>query len=231
MALWNDIKIAPSLICMDFLNVEKQIIALNKLAAAYHFDIIDNHFTKTFGLPLEFLISIKKVAIVPIDVHLMVEDVEQVVEKLISVKVDMITLPIENIVSNAFRLIRKIKEANIKVGFAINPITPIENLNYVLDVADKISVLTFDPGVAGQKLVEITLGKISKLAEQKKNNNFLFEIEADGSCNDVNFAKMVSAGITQCVVGTSGLFSLDNDIEIAWGKMKNYMNYESIYRK
>jgi len=231
MALWNDIKIAPSLICMDFLNVEKQITALNKLADVYHFDIIDNHFTKTFGLPLEFLSSIKKVVTVPIDVHLMVDDVEQVVEKLIFMKVNMITLPIENIVSNAFRLIRRIKEANIKVGFAINPITPIENLNYVLDIADKISVMTFDPGVAGQQLVEITLSKISTLAAQKKDNKFLFEIEADGSCNDVNFAKMVNAGITQCVVGSSGLFSLDNDIENAWGKMKNYMNYESVYRK
>jgi D-allulose-6-phosphate 3-epimerase len=140
----------------------------------------------------------------------------------------MITLPIESLTSNAFRLIKKIKEASIKVGIAINPITPVESLNYVLDVVDKISVLTFDPGVAGQQLVEVTLSKILKLAALKKHNNYLFDIEADGSCNEMNFAKLNKAGITQCVVGTSGLFSLDNDISIGWGKMKNYMDYESI---
>jgi len=227
----STIKIAPSLICMNFLNTRGEITALNQLADVYHFDIIDYHFTRTFGLPLEFLISVKKIATIPIDIHLMVDDVEAILDKLIEARVNMITLPIESIVSSAFRVIDKIQNANIKIGIAINPITPIESVEYVLDIVDKITVLTFDPGVAGQKLVDVTLKKISKLSLLKKENSYLFDIEADGSCNAENYQKMKMAGITQCVVGTSGLFGLDRDINLAWAKMKEFMTNEDIYRK
>ena len=176
---------------------------------------------------MEFLIDIKKISTLPIDIHLMVENVEAVVDKLLVINVDTITIPIECIVSNAFRIVRKIKNANIKVGVAINPITPIHNLDYILEEADKISVLTFDPGIAGQLLVDSTIKKISKLAEIRYKNGYLFDLEADGSCNEKNFHKMIDAGISQCVVGSSGLFNLDNNINYAWKKMKGYMNYEN----
>lgn len=208
---------------MDFLEVGKQISALNYLADVYHFDIIDNYFAPSFGLPYEFLLSIKEVVTLPIDVHLMVNNVENISEQLIQIKVDMITLHIESIVSNAFRVIEKIKEAGINVGIAINPITPLENLNYILPIVNKISVLTFDPGFAGQKLVEITLDKVSKLSKIKNDKNYTFNIEVDGSCNERNFSRMRQAGANQFVVGTSGLFSLDRNIEIAWRNMKKYM--------
>lgn len=209
---------------MNFLEMGKQIRALNKLADLYHFDIMDNHFAPSFGLPIEFLISLKKIATLPIDVHLMVEDVENVVERLIQLEVDMITIHIEGVVSNAFRVIEKIKKAGIKVGVAINPITPLEHLNYITTIADKITIMTFDPGTAGQELVTVTLTKVLKLAKIKKNNSYSFDIEVDGSCNERNFQKMKNAGANQFVVGTSGLFSLDDDIEIAWEKMKKYFN-------
>ena len=219
-----DIKIAPSLICMDFLQIGKHIGDLNELADLYHCDIIDGHFAPAFGLPLEFIICLKKAATLPIDAHLMVENVEKVSDQLVQVGVDIITLPIEAVVSNVFRIVYKIKDAGIKVGIAINPITPIENLNYVLSVVDKITILTFDPGIAGQKLVSVTLDKVSKLTEIKRDKAYSFDIEVDGSCNEKNFQKMRNAGANQFVVGTSGLFCLDNDIEVAWQKMKRYMN-------
>lgn len=219
----RNIKIAPSLICMDFLEIGKQIFALNKLADSYHCDISDNHFAPTFGLPLEYLISLKKIATLPIEVHLVADNLEKTVEQLLQIEVNTISIHIESIAFNAFRLIEKIKVAGIKVGIVINPITPTENLNYVLSVADKITVMTFDPGMAGQKLVEVTLEKVSKLLEIKKANGYAFDLEVDGSCNEKNFHKMLDAGANQFVVGTSGLFSLDNDIESAWSKMKKYM--------
>lgn len=216
-------KIAPSLVCMDLLDVKKQICELNLLADLYHCDIIDGRFAPTFGLPFEFLISLKEIAALPIDVHLMVENVEKTAEQLIGLNVDMITLPIEGIVSNAFRVIDKIKDANIKVGVAINPITPIQNLQYILPVIDKVTVLTFDPGIAGQKMVPVTLDKVMKLSQYKKENQNSFDIEVDGSCNKKNYSKMKEVGANQFVVGTSGLFSLDKNITVAWEKMKDYM--------
>jgi len=207
---------------MDFFDLMNQITSLNNLADLYHFDIIDNHFAPWFGLPIELLISLKKVATIPIDVHLIVDSVEPSVEKLIQHKPEMITIHIEAITSNAFRVIQKIKNAKIKVGIAINPITPLENLNYILLLVDKVTIMTFDPGMAGQRLVNITLKKVSDLATLKDTNKFSFDIEVDGSCNEQNFPKMFNAGANQFVLGTSGLFGLDKNIEVAWNKMEKY---------
>lgn len=208
---------------MDFFDLKNQITTLNNLADLYHFDIIDNHFAPWFGLPIELLISLKKIATLPIDVHLMVDSVEPTIEKLIQYKPEMITIHIEGITSNAFRVIQKIQDAKIKVGIAVNPITPIENLNYILPVIDKVTIMTFDPGMAGQRLVDITLKKVSELTTIKVTNKFSFDIEVDGSCNEQNFQNMFNAGANQFVIGTSGLFSLDKNIEVAWNKMKKYL--------
>ncbi len=227
----GDSKIAPSLICMDFLEVGKQINDINRLADLYHFDIIDNHFAPAFGLPLEYLASIKKVATLPIDVHLMAENVENITEQLIRIRVDTITLHVESIVSNAFRVIDKIKNADIKVGIVLNPITPVESIKLLLPLINKVSVLMFDPGIAGQKLVNGTLEKVYNLVQLKKDYSHTYDIEVDGSCNKDNFLKMKKTGANQFVVGTSGLFSLDKDINIAWEKMKDYMTNETIHRQ
>jgi D-allulose-6-phosphate 3-epimerase len=220
----RNIKIAPSLICMDFLEIGKQISVLNELADSYHCDISDNHFAPTFGLPLEYLVSLKKISTLPIEVHLVVDNLEKTIEQLLQIEINTISIHIESIAFNAFRLVRKIKDAGIKFGIVVNPITPLESLNYVLSITDKVTVMTFDPGPAGQKLVEFTLEKVSKLSEIKKAYGYAFDLEVDGSCNEENFYKMFDAGANQFVVGTSGLFSLDNNIEIAWSKMKKYMN-------
>jgi D-allulose-6-phosphate 3-epimerase len=209
---------------MNFLEVGRQIAALNRLADSYHFDIMDCHFANSFGLPLEFLRQIKSVSSLPIDVHLMVEDVERTVQELLNIGVGTITFPIETVSSNAFSLISRVKSAATNVGIAVNPVTPIEHLKYVLPLIDKVTVMTFDPGVSGQKLVEITLTKVTSLVELRKINDYKYDIEVDGSCNKANFKNMFAAGANQFVVGSSGLFRLHNDIEMAWRKMKEYMN-------
>jgi D-allulose-6-phosphate 3-epimerase len=218
-----DIRIAPSLICADFLEIGKQIRKLNNLADVYHCDVIDNHFAPAFGLPIEFLLKVKEIATLPIDVHLMVNNVEEVVERVIPLELDMITIHIEGVASTAFRVIEKIKEAGMKVGIAINPVSPLENLRYVMAIADKVTIMTFDPGIPGQELVDGTLGKVFDLATIKSEKSYSFDIEVDGSCNERNFKKMKTAGANQFVIGTSGLFSLDEDIESAWQKMKMYI--------
>jgi D-allulose-6-phosphate 3-epimerase len=217
------LKIAPSLICMNFAEVKNQITILNGLADIYHCDIIDNHFAPSFGLPFEFISSIKKISTLPLDIHLIVNNVEHLVERLIKMDVNIITIHIESIESNAFRVIQKIQDAKIKVGVAINPITPIANLSYILPIVDKVTVMTFDPGFAGQKMVEITLDKIASLTFIKNKNLYNYDIEVDGSCNELNFKKMKNAGANQFVVGSSGLFNLDENIELAWKKLENYI--------
>ena len=209
---------------MNFLEVGRQISVLNKLADSYHCDLIDNKFAPTFGLPTEFIMQVKSISSLPIDVHLMVDDVERTVEMLLQIGVDVITLPVERISSNAFRLIGRIKDAQVRIGVALNPLTSLEDLTYVLPILDKVTVLMFDPGIAGQKLINAMFSKVSALVEARRQNGYGFDIEVDGSCNKQNFKGMSSCGADQFVVGASGLFTLDEDIEIAWRKMKDYMN-------
>jgi D-allulose-6-phosphate 3-epimerase len=218
-------RISPSLICMGFLAVRDQILKLNALADSYHVDISDGHFVPAFGLPLEYLHSIREVATLPIDVHLMIDaaHVERVVAQLVDIRPHIVTMHVEAITCTAFRVIETLRNAGIRVGIAINPVTPVESLRYLIPVANKITVLTFDPGMAGQRFVLGTLSKISELAATRAASGHSFDVEVDGSCNAGTFAQIRAAGATQCVVGTSGLFSLDNDIESAWSKMETYM--------
>jgi D-allulose-6-phosphate 3-epimerase len=218
-------RISPSLICMSFLAIRDQILKLNSLADSYHVDISDGHFVPAFGLPLEYLRSIREVATVPIDVHLMIDaaHVERVVSQLINMQPHIVTVHVEAITCTAFRVIETLKNAGIQVGIAINPVTSIDSLRYLTPIVNKITILTFDPGMAGQRFVPGTLGKIAELAAMRAVNGLSFDIEVDGSCNAGTFTQIRDAGATQCVVGTSGLFSLDGDIESAWTKMEAYM--------
>lgn len=219
-------RISPSLICMSFLAVREQILRLNLVADSYHVDICDGHFVPTFGLPLEYLRSIRTIATLPIDVHLMIDPahIERVVEQLCDIGPDVVTLHVEAVACTAFRVIERLRNAGRRVGIAINPITPLESLRYLMPIVDKVTVLTFDPGMAGQQFIPRMLTKITELAAARDANRHSFDIEADGSCNAGTFAQIRAAGATQCVVGTSGLFSLDSDIERAWAKMETYMS-------
>jgi D-allulose-6-phosphate 3-epimerase len=154
----------------------------------------------------------------------MVKDVEGIVSTLIRIGIDIITIPVEQIVSIAFRVIAQIKSAGLRVGIALNPITPIESLEYILPLIDKVTVLTVDPGLVGQDFIAITLKKVSALVRLRDLNDYDYDIEVDGSCNEMNYISMLNSGANQFVVGTSGLFSLDRNVEIAWKKMKYYMD-------
>ena len=209
---------------MNLLEAGREISVLDNLADCYHYDLIDNHCAPSLGLPLEFLLQIRSVSSLAVDIHLMVEDVEGMATTLLGIGVDMITIPVEQITSNAFRLIAQVKAGGARVGIALNPITPVESLLYILPTIDKVTVLTVDPGLIGQSFIPITLNKLSSLVKIRESNGYDYDIEVDGSCNEANYISMLNSGANQFVVGTSGLFSLDKNIEIAWQKMKNYMD-------
>lgn len=218
------IKIAPSLICMNLLEVGLQIKALNRLADVYHCDVMDNHCAQWFGLPMEFLRQVKSVATVPMDVHLLADDVEGTAAMVLDVGIDMLTLPVEKLATNGFRVIGRAKAAGVRIGVSLNPFTPLESVRHCLPEVEKVTVMMFDPGKPGQSLVIGMLDKIRALIEVRLATGLDFAIEVDGSCNEANFERMLASGADQFVVGTSGLFRLDADIEVAWQKMKAYMD-------
>ena len=126
------------------------------------------------------------------------------------------------------RRVYKLKEkypfAGCGVGAVFSPATPLECARYYLHLLDKITIMTVDPGFAGQPFIEEMLGKISQAKRLKEENSYRYIIEVDGSCNERTFGELYRAGAECFVVGTSGLFTLDENLEKAWERMKKFFD-------
>lgn len=129
----------------------------------------------------------------------------------------------------AFRLIDQIHNANLKTGIVLNPETPIESIFPYIELLDKITIMTVDPGFAGQRFIEGTLDKIVALRNLREEKGYRYVIEMDGSSNRNSFKRIDAAGPDIYIVGRSGLFGLDEDIEKAWRMMSR--DYEEMTGK
>ena len=210
---------SPSLMCMDLLNMKEQVEILNERADFYHVDIMDGHFVKNITLSPFFVSTLKRVSKLPIDVHLMTEYPDDYIEELAKAGADYICPHAETINKDAFRIINKIKSFGCKAGIVLNPATPLEWIKYYIHHLDKITVMTVDPGFAGQPFIPEMLDKIKELKELKEKNGYNYLIEVDGSCNERTFDILTEAGAEVLIVGSSGLFNLDSDLPKAWDKM------------
>ena len=210
---------SPSLMCMDLLSMKEQVEILNERADFYHVDITDGHFVKNITLSPFFVSNLKRISKLPIDVHLMTEYPDDYIEELAKSGADYICPHAETINKDAFRIINKIKGFGCKAGIVLNPATPIEWIKYYIHLLDKITVMTVDPGFAGQPFIPEMLDKIKELKELKEKNGYNYLIEVDGSCNERTFDILTEAGAEVLIVGSSGLFNLDSDLPKAWDKM------------
>lgn len=212
-------KFSPSLMCMDLLELKEQVEILNERADFYHVDIMDGHFVKNITLSPFFVSTLKRVSKIPIDVHLMTEYPDDYIEELAKAGADYICPHAETINKDAFRIINKIKSFGCKAGIVLNPATPIEWIKYYIHLLDKITIMTVDPGFAGQPFIPEMLEKIKELRELKDKNGYNYLVEVDGSCNERTFDILTEAGAEVLIVGSSGLFNLDKDLPTAWNKM------------
>lgn len=212
-------KISPSLMCMDLINIKEQLTFFNQNADFLHVDIMDGHYVKNITLSAFFIQQIKPYTSIPIDVHLMVEHPTDFIDQMANAGADYICPHAETINSHAFRTIKYIHQLNKKVGVVINPATPVEYISQYIHLLDKITVMTVDPGYAGQPFIPEMLDKIKVLSELKRKNNLKFLIEVDGSCNINTYEKLLSAGAEVLIMGSSGLFKKNLSLEDAWQKM------------
>ncbi len=210
---------APSLMCANFLDLRQQIEILNQRADIYHVDIMDGHYVPNFSLSPAFIEQVKKIASIPIDAHLMLDNPTDFIETVAKAGADYISPHAETINQEAFRIMKKIKSFGCKAGIVLNPATSLESIKYYMDQLDKITILTVDPGFAGQSFVDEMLNKLRELKEIKEKNGYNYLIEVDGSCNAKTFGKLAAVGTEVFIVGSSGLFNLDADLECAWEKM------------
>lgn len=188
-------------------NLKEKITELNKLNVDYlHLDIMDGKFVENvhddYELLEKSLIDNKK----KLDIHLMVKDVTDYIQKYKKLNPYFITFHYE-VFENIDRIINLIKDNNIKVGISIKPLTDVSLLIPYLDKVDLVLVMTVEPGKGGQKLIEKTLEKIDDLIYLREKNNYHFKIEVDGGINDETIKKVYKSDIS--VVG-SFITSSDN---------------------
>lgn len=216
-------KISPSLMCMNLFEIKEQLAVLNRRADMLHIDVMDGHFVKNITLSPFFIEQIRPHTDLVLDVHMMVQNPTDFIEAIAKAGADYICPHAETINSDAFRVINLIRSFGKKVGVALNPATPVEYIEQYIHLLDKITIMTVDPGYAGQPFIPEMLNKVSKLRDLKQQHGYKYLIEIDGSCNQRTYQELLGAGAEVLIVGTSGLFNLDNDLDTAWEKMLEQM--------
>lgn len=211
-------KIAPSLMCMDLLNIEQQIKILNKYSYAYHVDIIDGVYFKNFSFTFPFVKAIRGITNKIIDSHLMLDDPIYYIDEALGCGSDYITLHSEKVVNDIYRVSEKIHGKGKKLGIVLAPSVSVDSILEYIEVVDKITILTMDPGYSGGVFVPKTVDKIAKLDKLRKENNFKYMIDFDGAPYKETFPLYKKAGVDIYTLGSRGLFNLDSDLDIACQK-------------
>lgn len=197
---------AASAMCMDFLQVNNDIEILNNEVDMLHVDIMDGHFVPNITLSPDFIKIVRPATDLPIEAHLMVTNPDSYIQTLLDNGVDCISVHLETINTNAFRLMTKIKDSGCSFGIVLNPATPLDYAQELLEYTDILTIMTVDAGYAGQPFIKRMLNKIYSASQLKLKNNYNYIIQADGACGPKTYKELFNAGVQSFVLGSSGLF-------------------------
>lgn len=193
--------IAPSILSADFGRLREEVIALETAGAdLIHFDIMDGHYVPNLTFGADVVKSLRPYSKLDFDVHLMVENPQNIIPAFVAAGADMITVHAETC-THLERTLSQIKECGLKAGVSLNPSTPENILQYVLDDVDVVLVMSVNPGFGGQKFIPSQLEKISRIKEMIKGRPI--QIEVDGGINPLTAAQCTAAGADILVAGTA----------------------------
>lgn len=208
------IEISTSILNMIKGKESETIFALEKAKTDYfHIDVMDGKFVEkdTYDYMLETSSYIKRISNLPMDVHLMVEDVKKGINDFSSIEPNIITFHLEACKdeNEVFECINLIKENNSKVGISVKPNTPIEEVYTYLPYIHTCLVMTVEPGKGGQTLISEMVNKIETLKKYINENSIEIDIEADGGINLNTCESLKQAGANVLVAGTAILVAKD----------------------
>ena len=198
-------KIAPSILSSDFGNLASEIRAVEEAGADYiHIDVMDGHFVPNLTVGPVVVECVRKLTRLPLDVHLMVERPEDFLDAFIKAGSDIITVHVEA-TPHLHRAIQSIKEKGAKAGVSLNPSTPIQSIEPVIEDVDMVVIMSVNPGFGGQELIRSALAKIKRVRKLLDEAGSKAELEVDGGIKAENIRDVSLAGADVFVSG-SGIF-------------------------
>ncbi|NSL51226.1 ribulose-phosphate 3-epimerase [Calidifontibacillus erzurumensis] len=197
------IKIAPSILSADFANLGNEIKDVEKGGADYiHVDVMDGHFVPNITIGPLIVEAIRPVTKLPLDVHLMIENPDLYIPQFARAGADIITVHVEAC-KHLHRTIHLIKDQGVKAGVVLNPATPVNMIEHILEDIDMVLFMTVNPGFGGQKFIPQVLPKIKTAANWIQERDLNVEIEVDGGVNPETAKLCVEAGATVLVAGSA----------------------------
>jgi len=205
--------LAPSILAADFANLEREITMLNESEADWiHVDVMDGVFVPNISMGLPVLEAVKRHARKPLDVHLMIVNPEKFVEAFRKAGADILSVHLEAC-PHLHRNIQQIKSLGAKAGVAINPHTPVIDLENVIQNIDLVCMMSVNPGFGAQKFIENTYQKIRDLKELILGKKSSALIEIDGGVNEAN-ARLLLEGGADILVAGNMIFSSSEPKEL-----------------
>ena len=218
------VEISTSILSVETGNEAETFLLLEKSKTDYfHIDVMDGKFVKQdiYQKMIQYSNYIKRISNLPLDVHLMVEDVETGIEVFSADEPNIITFHLEacKTKEDVIKNINLIKEKGSRVGIAIKPETPIEEIYQYLPYIHMCLIMTVEPGKGGQTLITDMIKKISTLKNYIEKNNLEIDIEVDGGINLKTAPRVKSAGANILVAGTAILMA--SDYKVIIDELKN----------
>ena len=196
------VKIAPSILAADFANLSRDCEIIDKSVADwFHLDVMDGIFVPNISFGMPIVSAIRKITRKPLDVHLMITEPERYINKFVEIGSDILTVHIEA-TSKMDYILNQIAKSSIKSGIAINPDTPINELENYIEKVDLICLMGVHAGFGGQMFIEKTFERLIELKGLIKTKNSPTLIEIDGGVDDTNNDKLKSLGADVLVAGS-----------------------------
>lgn len=199
----STIAIAPSILAADFARLGEEIAAVAEAGADYiHVDVMDGHFVPNLTIGPAVVKAVRNATDLPFDVHLMISPVDPYIDAFVDAGADILTVHPEA-GPHLHRTLQSIRAAGAKAGVALNPATPVEVIEPVLDDVDLVLVMSVNPGFGGQKFISSQLAKIEKIRAliDASGRNILLEV--DGGVDPTTAPKAIAAGANMLVAGSA----------------------------